>query len=93
MKRVVITIDFMVDDEQEMKCFFGDTVDDLQGQADTMTDWIREAPYNYSMTYKISDGWHGMDLLKRKYSIPQIEKLIKDKVKQAKKTWWAVGVL
>ena len=60
-KRVTITIDFLVADEAELECFYGNTDEDIMGQADTMKDWLREAPYNYSMDYKISEA--GTDII------------------------------
>ena len=60
-KRVTITIDFLVVDETELECFYGNTDEDIMGQADTMNDWLREAPYNYSMDYEISEA--GTDII------------------------------
>ncbi len=83
--RVTITIDFMVDDETELECFFGDAPEDIQGQADTMIDWLREAPYNYSIDYKIRQGFHGVELVGREYSMQNLKSLISKKQLQARK--------
>ena len=53
-KRVTITVDFLIMDDSEVDCFLEDTMD-VDGQGDTLKDWLREAPYNHSVSYKITD--------------------------------------
>lgn len=74
MKRVVITIDFLTTDE-EVECFWGDTIEDLEEQGDIMKDWIREAPYNYSMDYTISEA--GNILKKGLFNLRKVRNLFR----------------
>jgi len=77
-KRVQITIDFLVADEAELECFYGDTDEDIMGQADTIKDWLLEAPYNYSMDYKISEA--GMDIIEwTQFNIQRLSKMFRGK--------------
>jgi len=71
-KRVQITIDFLVMDDSELDCFLSDGPADLEGQADIMKDWLREAPYNYSIDFKISEA--GLNIIPRtKFHIQKIK--------------------
>lgn len=63
MKRVILTIDMVVSDE-EVECFNGTTQYDLMGQGDILKDWLREAPYNETISYKITAETNPLKIVK-----------------------------
>ena len=73
MKRVTITVDFLVMDDSEVECFMGDTVDNVLGQGDTIKDWLRDAPYNHSISYKIRES--GKTLAKGEFNLDRLTTL------------------
>ena len=65
MKRVILTIDMVVDDE-EVECFMVPlpTEEDILGQGDILKDWLREAPYNETVSYKITAETNPLKIVK-----------------------------
>lgn len=63
MKSVILTINMVVDDE-EVECFMGDTEEDILGQGDILKDWLREAPYNETISFKITAENNSLKIVK-----------------------------